>query len=132
MFSTLKPSNLEANPTTRKHLRAFAPTVLEILRSYDLFTPAATTKSDFVDIWEMDQAKDVESGSMTGRVGLVYGLYNVESPGCPDLVKGGITGNSTRRQQEYRLDPKYPDYNNTHQMLAHIWFEGFHSKSTRS
>ena len=55
MFSTLKPSPLKANPTTRKHLKTFAPKVLEILRSYDLFTPAA--KSDFVDIWEMDQAK---------------------------------------------------------------------------
>ena len=38
-------------------------------------------------------------------------------------MKGGITGNSTRRQQEHRLDPDYPDYNNTHQMLAHIWFD---------
>ena len=86
MFSTLKPSPLKANPATCKHLKTHAPRVLKILRDNDLFTPA--TKSDFVDIWKMDQAVAVESGSMTNRVGVVYGLYNVESPECPDLVKG--------------------------------------------
>ena len=64
MFSTLKPSPLKANPTTREHLKTHAPRVLNILRKYDLFTPAA--KSDFVDIWKMDQAVDVEIGSMAG------------------------------------------------------------------